>query len=251
MACEPLEPLAGDTTALGAHLLGEVPLADVLRWQRRLVYEVGGRRDEGVLALCTHPPAVSVGRQGSSSDLRVGPEELASLGWSVLRVNRGGGTVLHSPGQLAAYCVVALDRLNLTPAAYVDALHRAAASALRQLGVRATREPGRCGLYAGGRLVAQVGAAVRDWVSSFGLYVNVRPDLEPYRLVDCDGPGRPPMTSLERELCGPVRPTAVRQRLAEALSDELGFGRLSLLPPPAHLRLTRLHHDAEAGGPAA
>jgi lipoate-protein ligase B len=56
--------------------------------------------------------------------------------------------------------------------------------------------------------------AVRDWVAYFGAVVNVHPDLNLFRLVR-SGPDDAPLTSLERERRGPLRPALVRQRLIE------------------------------------
>src|SRR5437762_2092626 len=51
--------------ALQAYLLGMVDFDEMLRCQRRLVYEVSGDRSRSLLFLCEHPPLISVGREGS------------------------------------------------------------------------------------------------------------------------------------------------------------------------------------------
>ena len=91
-----------------------------------------------------------------------------------------------------------------------------------------------------GRRVAHVGVAVRDGVSSFGLVVNVNPDLAPFRDVRCDGDPLP-MTSLQRESPLRVRVTGVRQRLVELIAARFGFDRVSVFHnhPAALPRPTR------------
>jgi lipoyl(octanoyl) transferase len=213
---------------LAAYSLGVVPFEATLAFQRRAHYEVTGDRAGGRLLLCEHPHAITVGRHGSRAHVRAGPEELAAWGWPVRWVARGGGVVLHAPGQLAVYPVFALDRLGLDVSQYLDRLQTCVLAVLADLGVAGRTDPDRNGVWAGGRLVAAVGVAVRDSTTTFGLWLNVAPKLDAFARVDCAGDGGPPMTSLQRELRSPVRMAAVRQRLLEAFARQFGFARLSL-----------------------
>ena len=217
---EVLEP-----DCLHVYLLGRVAFADALDLQRRLVYEVGGDRSAGVLVLCEHPPTITIGRLGSQSHVLLEGRELAARGWPVRWVNRGGGCLLHAPGQLAVYPVLALDVLGLSVQGYLDRLRALLADVAREMEVPAVPGPG--GLWVGGRQLAHVGVAVRDWVTYFGAALNVHPDLEPFRRVRCDGHAAP-MTSLERERRTPVRPARVRQRLLERFRELFPYPRLAI-----------------------
>jgi lipoyl(octanoyl) transferase len=224
-----VSPTAGrPETVLQAYLLGTVDFESLLILQRRLVYDVTGERSRAVLLLCEHPHLVSVGREGSRAHILCEPEELHARGWPVRWVNRGGGCLLHAPGQLAAYPVLPLDRLGLTLQEYLDDLHRVLIDLLAGFGLAGQRRSGQGGVWVGSRLIAHVGVAVRDWVSYFGLALNVTPDLEPFKRVRCGGADDGPMTSLERELRTPVRMACVRQRLLELVHARFGFDRLSL-----------------------
>ena len=214
--------------ALQVYLLGTVDFEAMLRLQRRLVYEVAGDRSRGVLALCEHPPLVSVGREGSRAHIGFEPADLATRGWPVRWVNRGGGCLLHLPGQLAVYPILALDRLGLDLPGYLDRLHAALVDVLTGVDVPAATRPGRAGVFVRDRLIAHVGVSVRDWVAYYGATLNVHPDLAPFRRVHCAGPGEPPMTSVERERRRLTRPPAVRQGLIETFARRFGFARTSL-----------------------
>ena len=50
-------------------------------------------------------------------------------------VNRGGGCVLHLPGQFALYPIVALDRVGLTPGAYLERLGLVVCDLLQEFGI--------------------------------------------------------------------------------------------------------------------
>jgi lipoyl(octanoyl) transferase len=215
-------------TVLDAYLLGTVPFEAALRLQRQLVYRISGDRTQAALVLCEHPPLVTVGRQGNLSGLRCDPEELRRHGWSVRGVNRGGGCLVHAPGQFAVYPVLPLDRLGLGLAAYMDRLIGVLIGVLEDCGVTGAAGVDRTAVRVGGRMVAGVGVAVRDWVAYFGAYLNVHPDLTLFRAIH----GDQAVTSVERERRGPVRPALVRERLLERLAEAFGLERITLLFSP-------------------
>jgi lipoyl(octanoyl) transferase len=221
-------PPNASAAALRAYLLGTLDFEAVLRLQRFLVYEVSGDRDSASLLLCEHAPLITVGRHGSRAHILYEPDELRARRWQVRWVNRGGGSLLHAPGQLAIYPIVALDRLGLGVATYLNLLHDVVSAVLADFGVRAERRAGRAGLWVGPRPTAAVGVAVRDWVTYFGAVLNVNPDLALFRRVQCFGPAEAAMTSLERERRGPLRPSLVRERVLEHFAARFGFGRTSL-----------------------
>lgn len=85
--------------ALEAHLLGQIDFDTALALQQHLVYEAGGRRDESItLLVCEHPPIITIGRGGSRSQLRATTAELTSRQLEVRFVSRGGGAIVHAPG---------------------------------------------------------------------------------------------------------------------------------------------------------
>jgi lipoyl(octanoyl) transferase len=221
-------PEGADDTLLHAYLLGTVDFETVLTLQRALVYQIAGQRRSLALVLCEHPPLITVGRHGSPAHIHYEPEELTVRGWPVRWVNRGGGCVLHLPGQLAIYPIVALDGHGLGLDAYLERLHQLVMAVLDDFGVRANRWPGRSGLWVGDRPIAEVGVAVRRWVAHFGVSLNIHPDLALFRRVQVGGPSCGPMTSLERERRGPLRPALVRERLIEHFAAAFGCARTSL-----------------------
>jgi len=221
-------PQQGDDrfTILDVYLLGRVDFEALLSLQRRLVYEVSGQRDRAALLLCEHESLISVGRQGSRSQIHFDTNELRLKGWPIRWVNRGGGCLLHAPGQLAVYPVLPLDRLQLDLPQYLDRLRHVLVDVAADTGVKnAIAEPH--GLAIGERLVAHVGIAVRDWVSYFGAALNINPDLDPFRRVNCGGSAEP-MTSLERERRLAVNPTMIQQRVVERFMERFALPRVTV-----------------------
>jgi lipoyl(octanoyl) transferase len=224
----PLKETTPAGKALRVYLLGLVEYETALTLQHALAYQVAGDRDGAALVLCEHPPLITVGRHGRPANLRCEPAELEARRWRLRWVNRGGGCLLHVPGQLAVYPIVALDRLGLSVPAYLDRLQRVVIAVLDDFGVRGETRPGQAGVWVGSRLIAGVGVAVRDWVAYFGAAFNVNPDLMPFRLVQSGAPNDGPMTSLERERRGPPRPSLVRERLIEHFLAAFPFSRHAL-----------------------
>src|SRR5437763_21772 len=146
--------------ALHAYLLGQIEYEDSLRLQRDLRQQVADQRDTAALVVCEHPPLISVGRQGSRSQVLLDEEQLHARRWPVRWVNRGGGCLLHLPGQLALYPVLPLDRLGFGVEAYLRCLSRVVIALLDGFGVRGETRPGRAGVWVGARPVAGIGVAV-------------------------------------------------------------------------------------------
>ncbi|MGL6097477.1 MAG: lipoyl(octanoyl) transferase LipB [Fimbriiglobus sp.] len=215
---------------LAVHLLGSVEIAAMEAGFRRLVYDVSGGGCPALI-LCEHPAGITVGRDGSRVHNRHTPEELEALRWPVRWLARGGGVMLHVPGQVACYPVLPLAEIGCSPAGYVTALVEIAMELCRSFGVPAEPDFDTPGVIVGRRRVASVGVAVRSGVTAFGMVVNATPDLKLFRDVDCDGHPAP-MTSLQRECPTPVRPQAVRQRLVELVAARFGFDRVSVVSQP-------------------
>jgi lipoyl(octanoyl) transferase len=216
-----------DTAVLQAYLLGSVEFGAALDLQRLLAYQVAGDRDQAALILCEHPPIITLGRQGSRTHLLLGAEELQLRGWRARWVNRGGGTLLHVPGQMAIYPILPLDRMRMEIPEYLHRLRLVLAAVLDDFSLRGVTPAGAAGLHVGGRLIADCGVAVRDWVAYYGAVLNVNPDLAHFRSVRC---GVPPAeaTSIERERRSPLRTALVRERFLEHFASHFGFARTSL-----------------------
>lgn len=214
--------------ALRVYLLGTLPYDQFLTFQRRLVYEVGGDPTMASLILCEHPPIITIGREGSRRHVRLAPDELARREWPQRYVSRGGGTMLHLPGQVCAYPILPLAEVRRSPAIYLADLLHCAAGVVRGLGIDVVVDGERPGLRIGDRRVAHAGISVRSGVTAFGIALNVNPDLELFERIDCDGDPRP-MTSLERESPTRVRSSGIRVDLANAIAARFGYTRQSVV----------------------
>jgi lipoyl(octanoyl) transferase len=215
----------GSAPPLEVYLLGVVDFEDVQQLQRRLVYDLG-ERGGASLVLCEHPPTISVGRSGSRVHINADDAELHGLGIEVHWVNRGGGCVLHLPGQLAAYFALPLAPLGLDLQGYLDRLHGALVEVLAEFDLRGTiGRPGAGGVFLGDERVASVGVAVNRWIAYHGLTLNVGPFLKAFKLIAEPGPAFEPLrqTSMEARRQRPAPMTRVREALIRQLEAAFGL----------------------------
>ena len=230
--------------ALQAYLLKTVTVPEAVALQRRLAYEVSGDPTTAAVVLCDHPPGVAVGRHGSRAEVLLTDDELAAREWPVRWLAEGGGAMLHTAGQVACYPVLPLAPFGLTPASYVAELLRLAAGVVASFGCSPVVDPQVPTIRVAGRRVGHLGVAVRNGVTAGGVVVNVTPDLLLFRTIRPGGDRRP-MTSLQRECAGAVRPAAVRQRLLEALESRFADRLAIFTSVPWHpARPTHAHAAA-------
>lgn len=222
MSPTPSPDPVNDGTTLRAYLLGSVGFDAALHLQRSLAYETAEDRGASLI-LCEHPPLITVGREGGPADIRFPPDDLRARRWPVRWVNRGGGCLLHLPGQLLVYPILPLDRIGMGLREYTERLGRVLLAVLDDFSVHGESRPDGPGVWVGPRLVAGIGVAVWNWVAYYGIAFNLDPDLSPFRHVRTGDPDDGPMTSLARERHGPVRPALVRERLLEHFATAFGF----------------------------
>jgi lipoyl(octanoyl) transferase len=217
--------------ALEAFFLGQIDFDRALDLQRRLVAECRDRTDGQInLLLCEHSPIITVGRGGSPGEIAMQSGMVRNRQIEVRWVNRGGGCLVHCPGQLAIYPLVPLQWRNFSVGQFLDRFRTGLIETLDDLNVHAHTVPG-AGDDVWGRTgqLAVVGVAVRHWVTYYGAYLNVCPPMGLFRLVEVEkGTEVSRMSCLVAERRGPVRMTAVRAALVGRLAECFGCDRYHL-----------------------
>jgi lipoyl(octanoyl) transferase len=217
------------------HLLGSVAFDSCLALQERLAYEAGSL-NEGriVVLLCEHPDLITVGRLGSRGHIRLTDKQLRRERLDVRWISRGGGCVLHAPGQLAVYPIVPLETLGWTVGQYLRRLQRGIVEALGELKVHCKTIPGRFGVWGRSGQLACVGVAVRRWITLHGAFINVNPAMRRYAFVDTlphdvAGAGeKTTMGCLLAERRAAVRMANVRSALVKTLAAAFDCERYHL-----------------------
>ena len=119
-------------TTAEVRLLGAVDLPSVLALQKLIVHEVRCQsRTNAAILICEHPPTVSVGSGATLLELPESSRELESRLIAVHKLRRDGHAILHQPGQLAAYVVVALPECSMDEAEFRTSLQQAVIEKIR------------------------------------------------------------------------------------------------------------------------
>jgi lipoyl(octanoyl) transferase len=232
-----------DSPALETYLLGHVDFLEVQSLQRRLVYELG-ERGGACLVLCEHPPTISVGRSGSRAYIVPDDVSLRALGVKVHWVNRGGGCVLHLPGQLTAYFAMPLRPPALGLSGYLAGLEQAIIGVLDEFMVPGVVRPDHPGIFLGRARVASVGVAVNRWIAYHGFSLNVGPCLDLFNMLEEPGIDGSPLrqTSMESRLQRHVPMAKVREAIIRHLQQVFGLERHLLFTRHPLIRRKVLSH---------
>jgi len=172
-----------------------------------------------------HEPVLTIGRNPSQGNLRLGAGELARAGVEVFEVPRGGDVTWHGPGQLVGYPIVALDRVDRDLHRWLRVLEDALIGALARWGLEGIRVVGRTGVWLSEReKLASIGVAVRRWVGYHGFALNVENSLDDFALIHPCGYRDIRMTSVAEAL-GERAPglAEVRSAVSAELVARLGF----------------------------
>ena len=217
------------TPSIETYLLGRVDFPRCVELQKQLVDQVG-QRDDGqiVLLLCEHPAIITVGRAGSPDHIATNARMIQNGQIEVLWFNRGGGWLVHCPGQLAIYPIVPLRCHGFSLGEFLERFQSGLVETLDEMNIHAHTRAGKHGIWGRtGRLVA-MGVAVRDWVTYYGAYLNVCPPMGLFRMVENDTSPDVRMSCLAAERGRNAKMTTVRATLVRHLADAFGCERSHL-----------------------
>lgn len=235
---------------LAVWLAGPIGIDASLALAERLAWDVS--EPEGrppTLVLAELEPGITIGRGGSRADVDLTDDELRARGLGVRFVGRGGGAVLHAPGQVSVSLFARLDDLGLgrhDAGTFLERFEHALEGAVRAVRCGAARDSSLPGISGRTGLLAAVGIAVRRGVVWHGGFVNVHPDLGPFhrvRTLPVAAPGvRRTMGSIEADVQRPVRLQDVRSALVQHVVDAFAFPRAHIqagFPAPIERFATR------------
>ncbi len=217
------------------YLLGRVALDDCLALQERLAGEAAERGNGQIdVLLCEHSSLITVGRAGSRGHIRLSGDELRRRQLDVRWISRGGGCVLHGPGQLAVYPLVPLEWHGWSVGEFLRRFQQAMLAAFEDMQIRGENESGGFGIWGRSGQLVTMGVAVRDWITRHGAFINVNPLMTNYGFVDVAATDsamngrKTTMGCLLAERRRPVTMPEVRAALVANLAAAFGCDRYHL-----------------------
>jgi lipoyl(octanoyl) transferase len=161
--------------------------------------------------LTEHEPVFTQGQAGRAEHV------LAPGGIPVVQSDRGGQVTYHGPGQIVAYLMLDIRRLELSVRGLVSGIERAVIETLAEYGVAGAPRADAPGVYVAGAKIASLGLRVRRGCSYHGLALNVAMDLEPFGRINPCGLLGVRVTQLA-DLADVDSLEGVRERLLRALA---------------------------------
>jgi lipoate-protein ligase B len=207
--------------------------ADVDRLQLDLAAARSQNAVPDTIVLCEHPPTLTLGRASDAGAELIGGEDAyRTLGWEVMRADRGGRSTWHGPGQLVCYPILDLRDHGKDLRRYAHDLERVVIEALAALGVAATPGGDRehVGVWVGERKIASLGIRASNWVVRHGFALNVDCDLDAFARFRACSLDATPFTSVARELGRELTVADARGPVLDALASVFS---LDLSPVPA------------------
>lgn len=169
------------------------------------------------LWLVEHPPVFTQGQAGKAEHLLL-PGEIP-----VIQSDRGGQVTYHGPGQLVAYPLLNLRRLNFGVRDLVSALEQVLVAVLASYNIEAYAKADAPGVYVQERKIASLGLRVRRGCSFHGLALNVAMDLEPFQRINPCGYSGLKMTQMKQLITPVPALKEVQERLVAEFVQKLGY----------------------------
>ena len=193
-----------------------------------LQQELVGQRLAGAiidrLLIVEHPATVTLGRRGQETDLLFPETHLQQHNIAVHQSNRGGQATAHEPGQLVVYPILELQERDLH--LYSQRLLETISIVLRQYNLDPHLKEGQPGVWVAGRKIASIGVAVRKWVTSHGIALNVNNDLSTFEMIVPCGHADETLTSMVEQLGRPVELAEVEAKFLAAFLDVFDYSDL-------------------------
>ena len=192
---------------------GLLDYSEALERQAAMVAERLAGRGVDTLVLVEHPAVVTLGRRGSAADLRQPEADFPASGVALRQINRGGLATAHEPGQLVVYPIVQLKQKDLR--SFANCFLQTVIALLAEYGLQGHLKDGEPGVWVNGRKICSFGIALKKWISSHGIALNVNNDLSTFNLIVPCGRPQEQVTSVAAELGGPVDLSVLKARFVQ------------------------------------
>jgi lipoyl(octanoyl) transferase len=175
-----------------------VDYPDAVQFMTRESERIADGEERELLWFLEHPPLLTKGPRGRVAHL-IEPGR-----FPIFETDRGGEITYHGPGQRIVYTLLDVrGRTGGDLRAFVRLLERCVIGSLDRLGVTATGDPARPGVWVqrpdlpgGEAKIGALGLKVRRGVSLHGISLNVAPDLNHFAAIVACGLEESAVTSL-------------------------------------------------------
>lgn len=175
---------------INVHYHGVRPYLEV--WQEMKSFTIN--RNESTideLWVLEHPPVYTQGQAGKDHHI------LNTSNIPVVKSDRGGQVTYHGPGQLVAYTLLDIKRLEIGVRELVCKLEDILIHLLCEFNINAQKKCGAPGVYVGDKKIASIGLRVKNGCTYHGIALNVAMNLEPFKGINPCGYDKLKMTQMQ------------------------------------------------------
>jgi lipoyl(octanoyl) transferase len=157
-------------------IIRKLGLCDYLDvWEKMRALTMARTKDtQDEIWLLQHHPVFTQGLAGK-------PEHILNPGdIPVIQTDRGGQVTYHGPGQLIAYPLFDLRRLQFGVRKFVSLLENSVIALLADYKINAQNREDAPGVYVGAKKICSIGLKIRHGCCYHGIALNVDMDLSPF-----------------------------------------------------------------------
>lgn len=148
-------------------------------WQRmRIFTDTRDANTPDEVWLLEHPSVFTQGQAGLAAHILNAGEI------PVVQTDRGGQVTYHGPGQLVAYILFDLKRLDMSIRKLVTLLEQTIINILAEYQINAYGDRKAPGVYVDGAKICAIGLRVRHGCTYHGIAFNINMDLKPYSRIN-------------------------------------------------------------------
>lgn len=160
---------------------GTIDYLEAWNKQKELVSKIQKNRDRNVLVLCEHPTVITIGKNGTQSNVTANRKFLEAAGIKVYEIDRGGDVTLHNRGQLVGYPIFNLSSMKEDLHWFLREIEQTIIDLLLDYRITADRVPGLTGVWVdGSRKICAMGMHCSRWVTYHGFALNVCNNIQEF-----------------------------------------------------------------------
>lgn len=168
------------------------------------------------LWLLEHHPVYTQGQAGKPEHI------LHHRDIPIVHSDRGGQVTYHGPGQLLAYNLMDIQRLEMGIRTLVCELEQVLIRLLNTFDIVAHTQCGAPGVYVNEKKIASIGLRVKKGCTYHGIALNVGMDLNPFSDINPCGYSKLQMTQI-KDFIPDINISQVSQQLIEEYVSTFGY----------------------------
>ena len=181
--------------------LGLVEYGKAWKLQKRFFNARQSNQIEDILITLQHPQTYTLGRRNKKLNHFLADEgQLKNMGYSIYRVDRGGATTYHGPGQIVCYPIIGMKSYTKKYYVYLQMLEDVMIRTLQDYKIKPERVEGYTGVWVGGEKIGFIGVRIGGGVAMHGFSLNINNDLSPFNMIVPCGIQNAMITSISKLL---------------------------------------------------